>query len=73
MQSIYRWQSRVVVGREAVVIVKARQALGDAVAVFVRARHTYECPRIATLPALGGEPARLDWIAESSLPCQDAG
>ena len=71
MHSIYRWDGRIETGQETVVIVKTREVLAEAVRIFVQARHPYACPCIAVLPVTGGDPAYLDWIARSAIPCQD--
>ena len=65
MQSIYRWNGRIETADEAVVILKTRADLLEAVQQAVRASHPYECPCIAALPVCGGDPAYLAWIGQS--------
>jgi periplasmic divalent cation tolerance protein len=62
MVSVYAWQGAIERAEEAVMIVKTRAALAEAVAAAVRAAHPYETPAIVTLPVAGGDPAYLGWI-----------
>jgi periplasmic divalent cation tolerance protein len=63
MISVYAWQGAIERAEEAVMIVKTRAALADAVVAAVRAAHPFATPAIVTLPAVGGDPAYLAWIA----------
>lgn len=63
MISHYRWQGQVERGEEVVGIFKTRAARAEAVAAAVRAMHSYTTPAIVFLPAEGGDPAYLAWIA----------
>ncbi|HVV93426.1 MAG TPA: divalent-cation tolerance protein CutA [Hyphomicrobiales bacterium] len=62
MVSVYAWQGAIERAEEAVMIVKTRASLADAVAAAVRAVHPYDTPAIVTLPIAGGDPAYLAWI-----------
>lgn len=63
MRSVYRWRGAIEEADEAVLIVKTRRALVDALTAKVRALHDYDCPCVVALPVIGGNPAFLDWIA----------
>ena len=63
ISSVFRWRGRIHEASEAVVIVKTRFELADAVTTRVRALHGYECPCIVVLPVTGGHPDYLAWIA----------
>ena len=65
MKSIYRWQGEIETASETVMIVKTSAAMVERVQALVRKHHPYECPCIAVLPITGGDPAYLDWIAQS--------
>ena len=63
MQSVYWWDGSVREAAEAVLILKTRRDLFDALAARVRALHSYECPCIVALPIAAGSAPYLDWIA----------
>lgn len=67
MCAIYRWEGRVQNDQEAVLIVKTRADLLDALTERVKALHSYEIPCVVGLPIVGGNADFLDWIgAETS-------
>ena len=69
MKSVYIWKGEIERGEEVVAIVKTREALRDAVADALKARHPYETPIILFLEVSGGHPATLDWLlAETGAP-----
>lgn len=61
--SVYRWQGKVETAPEAALFLKSRRGLLDAIVARVRAEHDYDCPCIAVLPIVGGNPAFFEWIA----------
>ena len=63
MNSMYFWEDQFQDDQEAVLIAKTTAARATEVVEAIRARHSYECPCIVTLPISGGNPAFLDWIA----------
>lgn len=63
MRAYYRWQGEVREDREAVLIVKTREALVAAVIDRVKALHRDDCPCVVALPIADGNRAFLDWIA----------
>ena len=63
MRSLYWWQGAVEEADEAVLILKTRRALVEALTEKVRALHDYDCPCVVALPVVGGNPDFLDWIA----------
>ncbi len=62
MMSIYCWQGEVRQASEAVLILKTRAELTDAVVAKVKALHPYECPCAVAIPISGGNPDFLKWI-----------
>ena len=62
MVSLYRWQGAIERGEEAVMIIKTRAALADAVREAVKATHSYTTPAILVLPIEGGDQTYLGWI-----------
>ena len=72
MVSIYRWQGEITRDGEAVMVVKTRRALAEAVMAAVRVRHPYENPAMLVIPVIGGAEAFLAWIAEATRPLPQA-
>lgn len=65
MHSVYRWQGAVEEADEAVLLLKTQTSCLDALTEMIRERHAYDCPCVAAVPIVGGNPAYLAWIAES--------
>lgn len=62
-RSVYRWEGIVRDAAEAVLVVKTRSALVEAVTRRVLELHPHRCPGVAALPVVGGNPDYLAWIA----------
>src|SRR5437660_3273783 len=62
MVSHYWWQGTLERGEEAVMIIKTRATLAEAVRSAVKARHSYTTPAILVIPLEGGDPNYLEWI-----------
>ncbi len=62
MRAIYRWEGRVQNDEEAVLIVKTRADLLDALTERVKALHSYEIPCVVGIPIVGGNADFLEWI-----------
>lgn len=62
MVSHYWWQGVIERGEEAVMIVKTRASLAEAVRAAVKAAHSYTTPAILVLPIEGGDENYLAWI-----------
>ncbi len=62
MVSHYWWQGAIERGEEAVMIIKTRASLADAVGEAVKATHSYTTPAILVLPIEGGDETYLAWI-----------
>jgi periplasmic divalent cation tolerance protein len=72
MISIYRWQGAVERAQEAVMIVKTRASLAEAVRTSVKATHPYDTPAIMVLPAESVDGRYFDWIISSTAPAGGA-
>lgn len=68
IRSIYRWEGEVQADDEALLVIKTTEARLDALVARVNALHAYDLPEVLALPAAGGSPAYLDWVAEESRP-----
>jgi periplasmic divalent cation tolerance protein len=62
MVSIYRWQGAVERAEEAVMIVKTRASLAEAVRAGIKATHPYDTPAIVVLPVESIDERYLAWI-----------
>ena len=62
MISLYRWEGQVERGEEAVMIVKTRASLVDAVSGAVKELHSYDTPAILVLALESVEKTYLAWL-----------
>ena len=62
MISLYAWEGAVERGEEAVMIVKTRAVLTDAVHTAVKEMHSYTTPAILTVPLDQVEAGYLAWM-----------
>jgi periplasmic divalent cation tolerance protein len=66
MTAIYRWEGKIARDSEAVMIIKTRASLTDAVIAAVKAQHPYSTPALLVLPIEGGAEAYLAWLFEET-------
>eukprot|EP00249_Psilotum_nudum_P010565 c22616_g1_i2 orf=317-922(-) len=66
IESTYWWQGKVEIDSEELLIIKTRQSLLEALIEHVKANHPYEVPEVIALPIVGGNPAYLKWLEEST-------
>ncbi len=62
MVSLYWWQGAIERGEEAVMIVKTRASLAEAVRAAVKEMHSYTTPAILVLPIDAVDPDYHAWI-----------
>jgi len=62
MISHYRLQGAVERAEEAVMLIKTRASLAEAVRAEVKARHSYETPAILVLPIESVDQTYLAWV-----------
>lgn len=67
LRSIYRWEGRVQDDAEAMLVIKTRAGLFEALRERVVALHPYTCPEVLALPVREGHGPYLDWLAGSTL------
>ena len=64
--AVYWWEGEVQEDGEAVLLVKTRDDLVEAVTAEIKSLHSYDCPCVAALPVTGGNAAFLDWIVKET-------
>ena len=62
MVSLYRWQGAIERGEEAVMIIKTRASLSEAVRAAVKEMHAYTTPAILVIPLEDVDPDYHAWI-----------
>ena len=60
--SLYRWEGTLQRDPEVVAWAKTTRGRLPALSALVRARHPYEVPCVVAYPAVGGDPAYLEWV-----------
>ncbi|HUU26976.1 MAG TPA: divalent-cation tolerance protein CutA [archaeon] len=66
IRSIYHWQGRIEDQPEALVILKTRAELFEALKKRVLELHSYEVPEVIAMPVAAGHKVYLDWIDSST-------
>jgi len=64
MNSIYRWEGKLMQDTETVLIAKTVQDKVSVLTERVKALHSYDCPCVVALPIHDGNESFLDWVAE---------
>ena len=63
VQSVYRWEDKIVRSEERLLIVKTRADLFQQVAAAIRELHTYDVPEVLAVPLAAGDESYLSWLA----------
>lgn len=66
MISHYWWEGKIERAEEAVMIIKTRASLAEAVSAAVKAQHPYSTPAVLVLPVENVDPAYHQWIVEET-------
>jgi periplasmic divalent cation tolerance protein len=66
LRSIYAWEGKICDDPEALLLIKTRAALFEALRARVLELHLYEVPEVIALPILAGHTDYLRWLAEST-------
>jgi len=66
MVSHYWWQGKIERAEEAVMLVKTRASLADAVGIAVKGLHSYTTPCVIVLPVEQAESAYHKWIVDET-------
>jgi periplasmic divalent cation tolerance protein len=62
IQSIYRWEGKVVKAQEVLLILKSTKPRYRALERAIKAMHTYETPEIIALPVKEGLDRYIEWV-----------
>ena len=68
LRSIYRWEGKVHDEPEALLILKTRAPLFEALRERVVAVHPYQCPEVLRLDVAEGHAPYLRWIGDNVRP-----
>ena len=63
MNSIYRWEGKLMQDTETVLIAKTVQDKVSVLTERVKALHSYDCPCVVALPIHDGNESFLNWVA----------
>jgi periplasmic divalent cation tolerance protein len=66
IESIFKWQGKLNIEREALMIMKTREELFDTVAKRIKELHSYEVPEIIAVPITQGAKSYLDWVIKET-------
>ncbi len=66
VRSVYTWQGEICEEDEALLVIKTRASLLEALREKVIALHSYDVPEVIAMPITGGHPPYLSWIAENT-------
>ena len=68
--STYRWQGRIQVDAEVMLLLKTTREAFPALRDLLCAAHPYELPEIIAVEIVAGLPGYLDWVASETAPDQ---
>lgn len=66
VESIFKWQGKLQVEREVLMICKTKEDLFNIVEKRVKQLHSYEVPEIIALPITQGSKSYLDWVTKET-------
>jgi periplasmic divalent cation tolerance protein len=64
MRSVYRWQNKIEVDEEVLLLIKSARGLYGAIERRINELHSYELPEIVAVPIVTGSNKYLQWINE---------
>jgi periplasmic divalent cation tolerance protein len=68
VQSIYRWQGKLVNDKEFLLLVKSGRELFPKLQAEISRLHSYTTPEIICLPIIDGSPDYLSWLGGALKP-----
>ncbi len=66
VESHYRWQGKLEISAEVLLVIKTRQSLFAKLTKAVKEVHSYDVPEIIALPIIAGEKKYLAWLASET-------
>jgi periplasmic divalent cation tolerance protein len=63
-RSIYRWKEEIEDAPEALLIIKSRRGLFDALRAEIEKLHSYEVPEVVAMAIVDGSPGYLTWLGK---------
>lgn len=67
VHSLFRWEGKIDDEQEVLLVIKSRRSLFEnQLLPAIQELHPYQVPEVLAVPVLLGNPAYLDWIAEST-------
>lgn len=66
IRSIFRWDNKVSVENECLMIMKTTLQRYSELEALIRKHHSYQVPEIIALPIVAGSVSYLDWIKEQT-------
>lgn len=70
VESIFKWQGKLNIENEVLMICKTREDLFTAVEKRVKQLHSYEVPEIIAIPITQGSKSYLDWVVKETETVQ---
>jgi periplasmic divalent cation tolerance protein len=62
IQSIYRWEGKIVEDKEALLLLKTKTTLTDGIKTLLKEIHPYEVPELIIIPVGDGYEPYLSWV-----------
>lgn len=66
LRSVYRWQGRVEMDNELLLLIKTTTTRLDQIRARVRTLHPDELPEVIAVPIVAGSSAYLDWVRQET-------
>lgn len=66
IQSVYRWNGKIVEAQEALLILKSTKPRYRALEKAIKAMHSYETPEIIALPIKEGLDQYIGWVCSET-------
>jgi periplasmic divalent cation tolerance protein len=68
IQSIYRWEGKLVEDKEFLLVIKSARPLFPEIKTAIAGIHTYHTPEIICLPIIEGSENYLQWLSDAVKP-----
>ena len=67
IESVYRWEGKIVEAGEFLLLIKTKSELFSEVEKYIISHHSYSTPEIISLPVEKGFEKYLNWIDENTI------